>query len=52
MGPEDINRGGAMQPIVNVAKAWLEAGEIAIGVGLYRARMVDIDAIMKTCGFD
>ncbi|MFT5175070.1 MAG: hypothetical protein ACI8W7_003259 [Gammaproteobacteria bacterium] len=52
MEPEDINRSGGMEPIVNVAKARLEAGEIAIGVDLHQARMVDIDEIMNTCGFD
>lgn len=38
--------------ITNVAKARLEAGELAIGVGLRQARTVDIGKAMKTCGFD
>ena len=41
-----------MQPIENVAKARLDAGEVAIGVGLRQARTVDTGKIMKTCGFD
>ncbi|MEM7405011.1 MAG: aldolase/citrate lyase family protein [Pseudomonadota bacterium] len=38
--------------IVNAAKARLEAGELALGVGLRQARTFDIGKIMKTCGFD
>ena len=38
--------------ITNVAKDRLEAGELAIGVGLRQARTVDIGKAMKTCGFD
>ena len=34
------------------AKDRLEAGELAIGVGLRQARTVDIGKAMKTCGFD
>ena len=41
-----------MQAINNVAKARLDAGEVAIGVGLRQARTVDIGKIMQTCGFD
>jgi 4-hydroxy-2-oxoheptanedioate aldolase len=36
----------------NSAKARLQAGEIAVGIGLRQARTVDIAAAMKTCGFD
>ncbi|MCH9675971.1 MAG: aldolase [Gammaproteobacteria bacterium] len=36
----------------NVAKERLEAGELAVGVGLRQARSVDIGKIMKTSGFD
>ena len=36
----------------NSARERLEAGEIAVGVGLRQARTVDIAAAMKTCGFD
>ena len=36
----------------NAARERLEAGEVAIGVGLRQARTVDIAAAMKTCGFD
>ena len=38
--------------IPNVAKDRLNAGELAIGVGLRQARTVDIAKIMKTAGFD
>jgi 4-hydroxy-2-oxoheptanedioate aldolase len=36
----------------NSARERLEAGELAVGVGLRQARTVDIAAAMKTCGFD
>ena len=38
--------------IENIAKARLDAGELALGVGLRQARTVDIGKVMKTCGFD
>jgi 2-keto-3-deoxy-L-rhamnonate aldolase RhmA len=38
--------------IRNSALERLDAGELAIGVGLRQARTVDIGKIMKTCGFD
>jgi 2-keto-3-deoxy-L-rhamnonate aldolase RhmA len=41
-----------MPSITNVAKARLEAGEVAIGAGIRLARTVDIGKAMKTCGFD
>jgi 2-keto-3-deoxy-L-rhamnonate aldolase RhmA len=41
-----------MTAIQNVAKERLEAGELAIGVGLRQARTVDVAKIMKTAGFD
>lgn len=41
-----------MIQIENVAKKRLEAGELALGMGLRQARSVDIAKIMKTCGFD
>jgi len=41
-----------MDPIRNATKARLEAGEVAIGVGLRQARTVDIGKAMKTCGYD
>ena len=41
-----------MTTIRNVAKDRLDAGELAIGVGLRQARTVDIAKIMKTAGFD
>ena len=41
-----------MVAIRNVAKEKLEAGELAIGVGLRQARTVDIGKAMKTAGFD
>lgn len=36
----------------NSARERLEAGGLAIGIGLRQARTVDIAAAMKTCGFD
>ncbi|MFN4090434.1 MAG: HpcH/HpaI aldolase family protein [Alphaproteobacteria bacterium] len=40
-------------PIVrNLTKAKLQAGEIALGVGLRQARTVDTAKIMKVCGYD
>jgi len=41
-----------MTGVRNVAKERLEAGELAIGVGLRQARTVDIGKIMKAAGFD
>jgi 2-keto-3-deoxy-L-rhamnonate aldolase RhmA len=41
-----------MAGIRNVAKERMEAGELAIGVGLRQARTVDIAKIMKTAGYD
>ncbi|HEX5078493.1 MAG TPA: aldolase/citrate lyase family protein [Geminicoccaceae bacterium] len=41
-----------MAGIRNIAKERLEAGELAIGVGLRQARTVDIAKIMKTAGYD
>ena len=41
-----------MASIRNIAKERLEAGELAIGVGLRQARTVDIAKIMKTAGYD
>ena len=38
--------------ITNTAKSRLEAGDLALGVGLRQARTVDIGKIMKTCGYD
>lgn len=38
--------------IINHTKAKLEAGELALGVGIRNARTVDIAKMMKTCGFD
>ena len=38
--------------IENAAKRRLEAGELAIGVGLRQARTVDTGKIFATCGFD
>jgi 2-keto-3-deoxy-L-rhamnonate aldolase RhmA len=47
------NRGeDGMAKITNVAKERLEAGGLAIGVGLRQARTVDIAKIMKTAGYD
>jgi len=41
-----------MTSIRNIAKERLEAGELAIGIGLRQARTVDIAKIMKTAGYD
>jgi 2-keto-3-deoxy-L-rhamnonate aldolase RhmA len=41
-----------MITVRNRAKECLEAGELAIGVGLRQARTVDIARIMKTAGYD
>ncbi|MGH6943759.1 MAG: HpcH/HpaI aldolase family protein [Geminicoccaceae bacterium] len=41
-----------MATVRNVAKERLEAGELAIGVGLRQARAVEIAKAMKTAGFD
>jgi 4-hydroxy-2-oxoheptanedioate aldolase len=36
----------------NPARDRLEAGELALGVGIRQSRTVDIAAIMKACGYD
>jgi 2-keto-3-deoxy-L-rhamnonate aldolase RhmA len=41
-----------MITVRNHAKERLEAGELALGVGLRQARTVDIGRIMKTAGYD
>ena len=41
-----------MAKIINVAKQKLEAGELAIGVGLRMTRVVEIGKMMKTAGYD
>jgi hypothetical protein len=41
-----------MITVRNHAKERLEAGELALGVGLRQARTVDIAEIMKTAGYD
>jgi 2-keto-3-deoxy-L-rhamnonate aldolase RhmA len=41
-----------MQQIVNPAKARLEKGEIAIGMGIRGVRGVEIARLMKTAGYD
>jgi 2-keto-3-deoxy-L-rhamnonate aldolase RhmA len=42
-----------MEPTLrNPARARLEAGELALGVGIRQSRTVDIAAIMKACGYD
>ena len=41
-----------MDGVHNVARERLDAGELAIGIGLRQARTVDIGKIMKACGFD
>jgi hypothetical protein len=42
-----------MEPTLrNPARERLEAGELAVGVGIRQSRTVDIAAIMKACGYD
>jgi 2-keto-3-deoxy-L-rhamnonate aldolase RhmA len=41
-----------MQQIVNAAKARLDKGEIAIGMGIRGVRGVEIARLMKTAGYD
>ena len=41
-----------MPEIINVAKQKLEAGELAIGVGLRMTRVVKVGTMMKTAGYD
>ena len=41
-----------MVEIINAAKQKLEAGELAIGVGLRMPRVVEIGKMMKTAGYD
>jgi 4-hydroxy-2-oxoheptanedioate aldolase len=42
-----------MEPILrNPARERLEAGELALGVGIRQSRTVDVAAIMKACGYD
>ncbi len=41
-----------MATVVNHALERLQAGELALGVGLRQARTVDTGKIMRSCGFD
>jgi 2-keto-3-deoxy-L-rhamnonate aldolase RhmA len=42
-----------MEPVLrNPARERLDAGELALGVGIRQSRTVDIAAIMKACGYD
>jgi 2-keto-3-deoxy-L-rhamnonate aldolase RhmA len=42
-----------MEPTLrNPARDRLQAGELALGVGIRQSRTVDIGAIMKACGYD
>ena len=41
-----------MPDIINHARQRIEAGDLAIGVGLRQARTVDVGPIMKSCGYD
>ncbi len=41
-----------MIELENSARARLEKGELALGIGLRQARTVDIAKAMKTCGYD
>ncbi|HUI17495.1 MAG TPA: aldolase/citrate lyase family protein [Alphaproteobacteria bacterium] len=38
--------------VANSARARLEKGELALGIGIRQARSVDIAKIMKSCGYD
>jgi 2-keto-3-deoxy-L-rhamnonate aldolase RhmA len=46
------NQGGQVNIYPNHTKQQLEAGKIAIGMGLHQSRTSDIGAIAKTCGYD
>ncbi len=52
MAPTESSFGAAMPELVNHARARLDAGDLAIGVGLRQARTVDIGPIMRRCGYD
>lgn len=42
-----------MEPVLrNAARDRLDAGELALGVGIRQSRTVDIASIMKACGYD
>jgi 2-keto-3-deoxy-L-rhamnonate aldolase RhmA len=42
-----------MEPVLrNAARDRLDAGELALGVGIRQSRTVDIAPIMKACGYD
>src|SRR5271168_3709952 len=42
-----------MEPTLrNPARVRLDAGELALGVGIRQSRTVDIAPIMKSCGYD
>ncbi len=41
-----------MPEVVNHARRRMDAGELAVGIGLRQARTVDIGPIMKSCGYD
>ena len=41
-----------IEPLRNITLERLDAGELALGIGLRQARSVDVGRIMKTCGFD
>src|SRR6201997_5882693 len=42
-----------MEPTLRTsARERLEAGELALGVGIRQSRTVDIASIMKACGYD
>src|SRR5215472_4745055 len=42
-----------MEPTLrNPVRVQLEAGELALGIGIRQSRTVDIAAIMKACGYD
>jgi len=42
-----------MEPILrNAARERLDAGELALGVGIRQSRTVDIASIMKASGYD
>jgi 2-keto-3-deoxy-L-rhamnonate aldolase RhmA len=50
--PSTMRERHAMPKLVNPARKRLEAGEVAIGVGLRQARTVDAALAFKTCGYD
>src|SRR5690606_14910001 len=52
IGEPTAGGNAAMAVIRNHAKDRLQAGELALGIGIRQARTVDIAKISKVCGYD